>query len=189
MRLILHIRYPQTAKDHFRRVYYESLDLIVSGSYAQMETLLVKAANNDDYESEFMFLEVSYSDDVDTSALPGQLSVLEVMLKEEEISCFDDILSAVTKMPEPEKKLVQEVQAICKPLAVNPANSAAGGRSFSSARHLKAWLRSRMDDERFSNLATLNGHKQSTDTVCIADVAREFVSRNGREKNFGNFKK
>ena len=70
--------YSQTAKDHFRRVYYEAIDLIVSAiyqesfsSYAQMETLLVKAANGDDYEAEFKFLEASYREDVDTGALPG----------------------------------------------------------------------------------------------------------------------
>ena len=68
-----------------------------------METFLIKAGNGDDYESEFKFLEASYRQDVDTGTLPGQLSVLEAMLK---ISCFDDILSAVTKVPEPEKKLV-----------------------------------------------------------------------------------
>ena len=69
--------YPQTAKDHFRRVYYEAIDLIVSAiyqesfsSYAQMETLLVKAGNGDQYEAEFKFLEVSYREDVDTGALP-----------------------------------------------------------------------------------------------------------------------
>ena len=69
--------YPQTAKDHFRRVYYEAIDLIVSAiyqesfsSYAQMETLLVKAGNGDQYEAEFKFLEVSYGEDVDTGALP-----------------------------------------------------------------------------------------------------------------------
>ena len=69
---------PQTPKDHFRRVYYEAVDLIVSAiyqesfsSYAQMETLLVKAANGDDYEAEFKFLEASYREDVDTGALPG----------------------------------------------------------------------------------------------------------------------
>ena len=45
---------------HFRRVYYEAVDLIVRAiyqesfsSYAQMETLLIKAANGDDYEAEF----------------------------------------------------------------------------------------------------------------------------------------
>ena len=69
--------YPQTAKDHFRRVYYEAIDLIVSAiyqesfsSYAQMETLLVKAGNGDHYEAEFKFLEASYREDVDTGALP-----------------------------------------------------------------------------------------------------------------------
>ena len=74
-----------TAKDHFRSVYYEALDLIVSfiskrfsnqesfSSYAQLETVLVKAANGDDYESEFKFLKASYC------PLPGQLSVLEAM--------------------------------------------------------------------------------------------------------------
>ena len=35
-----------------------------------METLLVKAANGDEYEAEFKFLEASFSEDVDTAALP-----------------------------------------------------------------------------------------------------------------------
>ena len=39
--------------------------------------------------------------------LPGQVSVLEVILEEEEISRFDNILSAVTNMSETEKNLVQ----------------------------------------------------------------------------------
>ena len=189
--------YPTTAKDYFRRVYYEAIDLIVSAidqrfnqesfsSYAQMETLLVKAANGEDYEAEFKFLEASYSEDVDTGALPGQLSTLEVMLKEEKISCFDEILLAMSKFPELEKKLIQEVQTVCKLLAVNPATSAAGERSFSSARRLKTWLRSRMGDERFSNLAVLNGHKRRTDSVSLTLVAQEFVSRNeNRKRNFG----
>ena len=76
-----------------------------------------------------------------SETLPGQLSVLEAMLK---ISCFDNILSVVTKVSEPEKKLIQEVQTIYWLLAVNAATYAAGERSF--------WLRSRMDDERFSSL-------------------------------------
>ena len=35
-----------------------------------------------DYDAEFKLLEASYSEDVDTDALPWQLSILEVMLKE-----------------------------------------------------------------------------------------------------------
>ena len=101
----------RTAKDHFRSVYYEALDLIVSvidkhfsnqesfSSYAQMETLF--AANGEDYESDFKFLETSYF------PLPRELSVLEAMLK-----------------IEPKKKLFQEVQIICWLLTVNPATNA-----------------------------------------------------------------
>ena len=55
----------------------------------------MKAANGDYCEAEFKFLEASYSEDVDTGALPGQLSTLEVMLKEEKISCFDEMVLAV----------------------------------------------------------------------------------------------
>ena len=50
-----------------------------------------------------------------------------------------------------------------------------------------------MGDERFSNLAVLNGHKRKTDSVFIADIAQEFVSHNeNRKRMFGiadNFKK
>ena len=49
----------------------------------------------------------------------------------------------MSKFPEPEKKLTQEAQTICKLPVVNPATSAAGERSFSSARRLKTWLLSR----------------------------------------------
>ena len=47
-------------------IYQESFS-----SYAQMDTLLVKAANGDDYEAEFEFLEAPFREDVDTGALPG----------------------------------------------------------------------------------------------------------------------
>ena len=40
-----------------------------------------------------MIEKLSILGDVDPGTLPGQLSVLEVMLKKGEISCFDDILS------------------------------------------------------------------------------------------------
>ena len=79
---------------------------------------MFKAANGDDYEAEFMFLEASKML-IQGRYLGMQLSILEVMLKEK-ISCFDVILLAVSKFPEPEKKLIQEVQTICKLPAVNP---------------------------------------------------------------------
>ena len=152
--------YPQTAKDHFRRVYYEAIDLIVSAiyqesfsSYAQMDTFLVKAVNGDHYKAQFKFLEASYGEDVDTGALPGHATKYFGSYVMEKIACFDEILKAVSKFPKLEEKLIQEAQTICKLPPVNPATSVAGERSFSSARHLKTWLLSRMGD-----LAVLHGH-------------------------------
>ena len=51
-----------------------------------METLLVRAANDDDYEAEFKFLEASYSGDVDTGALTRHATkYFESSVKEEDI--------------------------------------------------------------------------------------------------------
>ena len=97
---------------------------------------------------------------------------------------------------EPENKLIQEVQPICKLLAVNPITSAAGGGSFSSVSTASkdvASIPARMGDERFkqpsSNVEWL---KLRTDSFSMADVAQEFVSSNeDRKRNFGtadNFK-
>ena len=61
----------------------------------------------------------------------------------------------------------------------NPAKSAAGERSFSTARRSKTWLRSSMTQERFSNLMTLNSHKDRTDRLSLLDIANEFKERNG----------
>ena len=75
-----------------------------SGSYSQMESqaILAKAKL-------LMVTILSQSSSIIRQLrpmLPGQVSVLEVILEEEEISCFDNILSAVTKMSET-KNLVQ----------------------------------------------------------------------------------
>ena len=78
-----------------------------------MESLLVKAANGDDYELELKFLEASYSEDVDTGVLPEQLSVLEVMLKEEETSCFDDILYEVARTREEARSRKSKLSVSC----------------------------------------------------------------------------
>ena len=84
----------------------------------------------------------------------------------------------VSKFPKPEEKLIQEAQTICQLPPVNPATSAAGERSFSSARHLKTWLLFTMGD-----IAVLNGQRR-TDSVSI--TTQEFVFRNkNRKRSFG----
>ena len=110
-------------------------------------------------------------------------------MKDGEFTCFDDILAKIKQLSEAEKCMITEIITLCKLLLVNPATSAAGERSFSSARRLKTWLRSTMTQTRFSNLTILNTHKQRTDKLCLIDVANEFAALNENQKsNFGTFK-
>ena len=110
-------------------------------------------------------------------------------MKDGEFTCLDDVLPRIKQLSETEKCMINEIITICKLLLVNPATSAAGKRSFSSAWRLKMWLRSTMTQTRFSNMTILNTHKKRTDKLCLTDVANEFAALNeNRKSNFGTFK-
>ena len=76
------------------------------------------------------------------------------------IFVLDDIIVKIKELPNSEREMIKEFITLCKLILVNPATSAAGERSFSTARRLKTWLRSRTNQERFSNLTVLNIHKE-----------------------------
>ena len=155
--------YPTTSQEHYRRIYFEAIDVMVNAIdnhfnqasfdvYAKMESLLVKCLNCQDYSTELHFLGTNYGEDVDVRTLNVQLEIFKVLMKDGEFTFLDDMISKII--------------TICK-LLVNPATSAAGERSFSSARRLKTWLRSTMTQTRFSNLTILNTHKHRTDKLCL----------------------
>ncbi|KAK2557068.1 Zinc finger MYM-type protein 1 [Acropora cervicornis] len=189
--------YPTTPQDHYRRVYFEAIDLMVNAidlrfnqaSCEKMESFLVKCLNCQDYSTELRYLETNYKDDVNVGTLNAQLEIFKLLMKEGEFTCLDDIQAKMKTFSEAEKSMISEIITICNLLLVNPATSAAGERSFSSARRLKTWLRSTMTQTRFSNLTILNTHKQRTDNLCPIDIANEFTALNdNRRKNFGTFK-
>ena len=99
-------------------------------------------------------------------------------MKDGEFTCLDDILAKIKRLSEAKKCMISEIITPSKLHLVNPATSAAGERSFSSARRLKTWLRSMMTQTRFSNLTILNTQKQRTDKLCLIDVANEFAVLN-----------
>jgi len=109
-----------------------------------------------------------------------------VLLKDGGFLCFDDIILKIRELLTPERNMISEIITICKLILVNPATSAAGERSFSTARRLKTWLWSSMTQEHFSNLTILNSHKDRTDRLSLLDIANEFKERNGNwKRNFG----
>ena len=157
-----------------------------------MESLLIKTTlNSQDKPEELKFSKKLYNDDVNISVLTAQMEISQVLLKGGDYFCFDDIITIVKikEQPNPEREMIEEVITVCKLILENPATSAAGERSFSTALRLKTWLRSRMNQERFSNLTVLNIHKERTDRLSTIDIANEFTDRNTiRKRNLGTFR-
>ena len=70
-----------------------------------------------------------------------------------------------------------------------PATYAASEHSFSGLRRIKTFLRTTMIRKRLNDLMVLNIHKEKTDLLYLAVVAKEFVSsRENRVRLFGNVK-
>ena len=113
-----------------------------------------------------------------------EMEILQVLLKDGDYFCFDDIIVKIKELP---NQMMTEVITSYSlfSLLLNPATSAAAERSFSTAGRLKTWLRSRMNQERFRNLTVLNIHKERTDRLFTIDIANEFTNRNtNRKRNF-----
>ena len=144
----------------------QRFDQLSSDAYAKMESLLIKTLNSQDKSEEVKFMEKLYNDDVNISVLTAQMEILQVLLKDGDYFCFDDIIVKIKELPNPERE-----------------------RSFSTARWLKTWLRSRMNHERFNNPRVLNVHKERTDRLSTIDFANELTDRNtNRKRNFGTFR-
>ena len=86
--------YPATAEDHFKQIYYEALDLIIScitdrfdqpgyRIYNKVQDLILKAAKQQDYQTELDFIIDYYGDDFDAALLKTHLefSLLTCCLK------------------------------------------------------------------------------------------------------------
>ena len=112
--------YPTTPQEHYRRIYFEAIDLMVNAIdnrfnqasfdvYAKMESLLVKCLNCQDYSTELHFLETNYGEDVDVTTLNVQLEIFNVLMKDGEFTCFDHILAKIKQLSEAEKCTITEI--------------------------------------------------------------------------------
>ena len=191
--------FPTSVEDKFRRIYFEVLDLSVTTiknrfdqpgfkAYMQMESLLMKCLGNENYSEELSFLKANYSEDIVIANFEAQLLVFKEMMPREEYTCFVDVYRSYLKLEPGKKALVSEVEILLKLILVCPATNAIGERSFSTARRIKTWLRSSMNQCRFNNLAILSVHKERTDEMDLLSVAKQFTSLNkNRYENFGSF--
>lgn len=193
---------PATPKDHYRRIYFEALDVIMATIterfdqpgylvYKDLQTLLLDAANDKQFSEEaFQTVRTLYAEDFDADVLKMQLSILQAEFTKSKHSkprTLQDIKEFISNL-EGTRSLLSEVVKLITLVLVMPATNASSERSFSALRRVKTYLRSTMTQSRLNHLMILHVHKEHTDKLDLIKVACDFVQNNEHRYNlFGKF--
>lgn len=190
--------YDGSPKNMYRRIYFESLDLLVQAiedrfdqpgykMYSCLESLLIKAVKKENYSNELQEVLRVYKHDFNASNLSTHLSILGSTIPQENYF-ISDIIKYLQKLSSAEKELMKEVMLLAKLILVMRATNSTSERSFSAMRRLKSYLRSTMCQERLNSLMVIHVHKDLTDKINIHEICNEFVSKGERRHQvFGDF--
>ena len=86
------------------------------------------------------------------------------------------------------QNMLSEVNKMLTLYFTFPATTATAERSFSSLRRIKTYLRSTMSDCRLNSLFLMHIHKERTEKLDLAAIAKEFISNSRRLNYFGKVK-
>ena len=180
--------FPITVEDKFRQNFFEALDLIVSSIesrfdqpgykvYRNLQQLLVKAANKEDFHmgSELELVTDFYGQDFATRQLDCQLDILSTSIPGSQHDVVS-VMDYLKTLPEPQKALLSEVYKLAKLIIVMPATNAVSERSFSALRRVKTYLRNTMTQTRLNSIMVIHVHKNVTEKLNLVDIANEFVA-------------
>ena len=188
--------YPETAHAHFKAIYFEAIDVIVSSIkerfeqstfriFTEVEQLLLKSISKKPAEEEMKTVKASFCDD---QSLPCDLELLPTIFRGFKPVNFSDVVDVIQSLSNEKRKLIKNVVIIIRLVLTMGATFATPERSFSTMGRLKTWLRSTMSQKRFNALTLMNEKKAVLDTISLIDIANEFVSvRPSRQNIFGKF--
>ena len=145
-----------TVEELYRRYNYEALDNAIGTikdrfnqpgyvMYCNMENLLTKAVNQQDFSTELKKVTDFYGDDLDTKSLFVQLTNLaSYFTGSSDTVTLQDCLKYLRSLSDDGHSFYSEVCQVIKLLLVMPATNAYSERSFSVMQRLKTYLRSTM---------------------------------------------
>ena len=193
------LEFPADVISHYRRIYLESLDCIISAIrdrfdqedyriYVQLENLLLKAAKGDNFIKEYDVVVETYACDFDKNRFHVQLETLNEYCKEIDQSDVFCLRTAVNVLRGPEvKSHLSEVVKLAKLILVLPAN-ATSEITFSLMKLIKSYLRATMKQSRLNHLMILSSYKCRLDQLDLLKIASSFISVNDeRRHTFGRF--
>ena len=164
--------YPTTVKEHFKAIYFETIDAVHKALkerfeqpsfiiFSNVEQLLLKSINGESYQKEYDDFVSVYANDVETTSF--ELLILRTMFESLEPVHFGDIVEKLKTISPQERGIINNVITIIKIVLTTGAISSSRERSFSLARRVKTWFRSSMTQKCFNVLAILHSHKDIVD--------------------------
>ena len=191
--------YPESTHAHFKAIYFEAIDVIVSSIkerfeqpgfkiFTEVEQLLLKSISKKPAEDELQTVKTSFRDDFDDQSLPYELELLPTIFSGFKPVKFSDVVDVIQSLSNEKRKLIKNVVIIIRLILTRGATSATPERSFSTMRRLKTWLRSTMSQKRFNALTMMNENKAILDTISLIDIANEFVSVHPSRQNIFGIK-
>ena len=192
--------YPTTVKEHFKAIYFETIDAVHKALkerfeqpsfiiFSNVEQLLLKLINGESYQKEYDDFVLVFADDIETTALPCELLILlRTLFESLEPVHFGDVVEKLRAISPQERIIINNVITIIKIVLTTGTTSATPKRSFSLARRVKTWLRSSMTQKRFNALAILYSHKDIVDKLALVAIGNDFVENlPNRRNNLGTF--
>lgn len=190
-----------SVEEYYKREYFEAIDIIngelerrfLQESFSfvgEIEKLLLDSANAKSANLPEK-MESIYQEDLDMDKLKIQLKMLPDAVK-------------VTPMHGIPIKQVTRVQTLCQVFNIQPTfkilltevhkllriyltilvTTSTAERNFSALRRIKTYLRSSMSQARLNHCIVLHVLKNRTDQLDNKDIAKEFIERNERRRNY-----
>lgn len=193
--------YPSTAKDYYRRIYFEGIDLITSAIrnrfdqkgfqiLQKLETVLTTIEQAQQSEALKAVVAFYGTDFHSQDRLLTQLTCLHSAAGSgTPLTDLQSIVAYLKSLSTAQRNYFSEVIKLVKLILVMPATNAHSERSFSALRRLKTWLRTTTSQARLNWCMILHVHQDRTDALPMLSLANDFVSRSdNRMRIFGQFK-
>lgn len=188
------------AKDRYRQIYYEAIDTVTEEVrrrfdqsdirlIREIENLLLNAANGTSIDTLPQEIANILVGDVDVERLKVQLCMLPDVIKtalEGSIKRVTNVRTIADAMLKSEiyQNMLSEVNKMLTLYFTFPVTTATAKRSFSSLCRIKTYLRSTMGACRLNSLLLMHIHKERTEKLDLAAIAKDFISSNSRRLNY-----
>uniref|UniRef100_H3B1Z5 TTF-type domain-containing protein n=1 Tax=Latimeria chalumnae TaxID=7897 RepID=H3B1Z5_LATCH len=180
----------QSPEELYRQKYYEVIDCVTnslcnrftSSVFTHMTEIEKFVIGKGDCENISNF----YKNDIDKGKLQLHRDMFLDIAKQRSIhlSTLQDVVDVFSgEKGKHLRELLPELTKLIKLVLTVPVASCTSGRSFSSLRRIKTYLRSTMGQARLNHVAILHDHKHLARKINLNMVANEFIRQSASRRN------